>query len=73
MSPGQFSDYIVRAGGITNAYTDEDATVYWETVPSTYLPVVLWLEADRMRNLEITGSGIGHGKGSRQRRAARAI
>ena len=58
LSPGQFSDYLVRAGGITNAYTDEDTTVYWETVPSTYLPVVLWLEADRMRNLEITGAEL---------------
>jgi len=50
----QFSDYIVRAGGVDNAYTTEDATVFWETVPSTLLPVVLWLEADRMRNLDIT-------------------
>ena len=58
LSPGQFSDYIVRVGGITNAYTTEDTTVYWETVPSTYLPVVLWLEADRLRNLEITGAEL---------------
>ena len=58
LPPGQFSDYIVRAGGITNAYTTEDATVYWETVPSSYLPVVLWLEADRMRNLEISGGEL---------------
>jgi predicted Zn-dependent peptidase len=50
----QFSDYIVRAGGVDNAYTTEDATVFWETVPSSQLPVVLWLEADRMRNLAIT-------------------
>lgn len=54
LGPEQFSDYIVRAGGVDNAYTTEDATVFWETVPSSLLPVVLWLEADRMRNLEIT-------------------
>ena len=54
LGPEQFSDYIVRAGGVDNAYTTEDATVFWETVPSTQLPVVLWLEADRMRNLDIT-------------------
>jgi zinc protease len=52
--PEQFSDYIVRAGGTDNAYTTEDATVFWETFPSNQLPVVLWLEADRMRNLQIT-------------------
>jgi zinc protease len=50
----QFSDYVVRSGGLDNAYTTEDFTVFWETVPSSHLPVVLWLEADRMRNLLIT-------------------
>ncbi|MEJ2010161.1 MAG: pitrilysin family protein, partial [Acidobacteriota bacterium] len=49
-----FADYIVRVGGIDNAYTTTDATVYWETMPSSNLPVALWLEADRMHNLEIT-------------------
>jgi zinc protease len=27
--------------------------VFWETVPSQYLPLVLWLEADRMASLKI--------------------
>lgn len=54
LGPEQFSDYIVRVGGVDNAYTTEDATIFWETVPGTQLPVVLWLEADRMRNLDIT-------------------
>ncbi len=49
-----FSDYIVRVGGIDNAYTTTDATVYWETMPASNLPVALWLEADRMRNLDIS-------------------
>lgn len=55
VGPEMFSDYIVRGGGEDNAYTTEDYTVYWETFPSNLLPVVLWLEADRMRNLEIGG------------------
>ena len=54
LDPNEFSDYIIRSGGTDNAYTTEDATVFWETVPSNMLPVVLWLEADRMRNLAIT-------------------
>ena len=49
-----FSDYIVRVGGIDNAYTTTDATVFWETMPTSNLPVALWLEADRMHNLDIT-------------------
>jgi predicted Zn-dependent peptidase len=54
VGPEQFSDYIVRAGGLDNAYTTEDVTVFWSTIPSAVLPVVLWLEADRMRNLDIS-------------------
>ena len=55
---GQFSHQIVRSGGMTNAYTTEDATVVWETIPSNFLRVALWLEADRMRNLEITQADL---------------
>ena len=57
---GEFSNYIVRAGGVDNAYTTEDVTVFWETVPSADLPVALWLEADRMRNLRITESSFNN-------------
>ena len=53
LTSNEFSDYIIRSGGTDNAYTTEDTTVFWETVPSNMLRVVLWLEADRMRNLEI--------------------
>jgi zinc protease len=53
-----FSDYIVRVGGIDNAYTTTDATVYWETMPTSNLAVALWLEADRMRNLDISQGNL---------------
>ncbi len=49
----QFSNYIIGSGGIDNAYTNVDTTVFWETVPASALPMALWLEADRMRNLDI--------------------
>jgi zinc protease len=55
-----FSDYIVRVGGVDNAYTTSDATVYWETMPTSNLPVALWLEADRMRNLDVSQSTLGN-------------
>src|SRR5436190_6735088 len=45
--------YISSVGGQSNAYTNEDATVFWETVPSHYLPLILWLEADRLASLRI--------------------
>jgi zinc protease len=58
LSSNEFSDYIIRSGGTDNAYTTEDTTVFWETVPSNMLPVVLWLEADRMRNLGDQREGL---------------
>jgi len=53
VQPEAHSSYISSVGGLSNAYTTEDATVFWETVPSQYLPLVLWLEADRMASLRI--------------------
>jgi zinc protease len=44
---------ISSIGGQSNAYTNEDTTVYWQTFPAQYLPMVLWLEADRMATLRI--------------------
>jgi zinc protease len=44
---------ISSIGGQSNASTNEDATVFWQTTPSHYLPMVLWLEADRMATLRI--------------------
>src|SRR5260221_11030771 len=53
VEPEGHPSYISSVGGQSNAYTNEDATVFWETVPSQYLPLVLWLEADRMASLKI--------------------
>ena len=52
--PDQHPSWITSVGGQANAFTDEDSTVYWETVPAQYLPLILWLEADRMASLEVT-------------------
>lgn len=52
--PDQHPSWITGVGGQANAFTDEDTTVYWETVPAQYLPLVLWLESDRMGSLEVS-------------------
>ena len=45
---------IIQAmGGVSNAYTTNDATVYFQTFPSNYLARALWLEADRMGGLTV--------------------
>jgi len=53
VQPEQHASMISSLGGLANAYTTEDVTVFWQTVPSQYLPLVLWLEADRMATLRI--------------------
>jgi zinc protease len=45
-------------GGANNAFTEEDATVYHETVPSNYLETLLWAEADRMANLSVNDANF---------------
>ena len=40
--------YIQEAGGTLNGSTSIDRTNYYETVPSDYLEMALWLESDRM-------------------------
>ncbi len=40
--------YIQEAGGSLNGSTNNDRTNYFETVPSQYLEMALWLESDRM-------------------------
>ena len=53
VEPEGHPSYISSVGGQSNAFTNEDATVFWETVPAQYLPLVLWLEADRLASLRI--------------------
>ena len=40
-------------GGWNNATTYDDATPYYEVVPSNYLETLLWAEADRMGSLNV--------------------
>ncbi|PYR50202.1 MAG: hypothetical protein DMF89_09800 [Acidobacteria bacterium] len=49
----EHTSIIASVGGQSNAYTTDDETVFWETVPAHHLPLVLWLEADRMATLKI--------------------
>jgi zinc protease len=53
VDPEEHASMIASIGGQSNAYTNDDTTVFWQTVPSHYLPLVLWLEADRMATLRI--------------------
>jgi zinc protease len=49
---------ISANGGSMNGTTDEDRTLYYETLPSNQMDLGLFLEADRMRSLAITQGSL---------------
>jgi predicted Zn-dependent peptidase len=52
-------DVIVNGmGGESNAYTNNDYTNYYLTVPAQYVEKALWLEADRMRGLDFSQKAL---------------
>ena len=56
-----FDQVLERMGAVTNATTWLDRTNYYATVPTYALPVLIELEADRMRNLSLRRGGPARG------------
>ena len=56
---GEFSRIISENGGSENAFTSQDYTAYYQRLEKGRLPVSFELEADRMRNLNLTGEEFG--------------
>src|SRR3954469_13543393 len=54
VEPEAHTSLIASVGGQANAFTTEDETTFWETFPSQFLPLALWMEGDRMATLRIT-------------------
>jgi zinc protease len=57
---GQMQHYtfIQKIGGVLNAITTNDKTIFYQTVPSNQLALVLWLESDRMKSLNISPANV---------------
>ena len=53
VGPEEHTSLIASVGGQSNAYTTDDETVFWQTLPAQYLPLAAWLEADRMATLRV--------------------
>jgi zinc protease len=53
IAPGEFSKTIARNGGDDNAFTSWDYTAYYERIARDRLELVMGMEADRMRNLNL--------------------
>ncbi|HKQ77319.1 MAG TPA: pitrilysin family protein [Blastocatellia bacterium] len=54
----EYSLWIDTNGGANNATTSEDRTLYFATVPSNQLDMILFLESDRIRALDVTQEGL---------------
>ena len=55
---GEFDKYVNNAGGVNNAGTSFDQTLYYETLPSNQLELGLWLESERLLHLRIDSTGV---------------
>jgi zinc protease len=58
VGPGEHFMLIFNNGGSMNGTTNKDRTLYFETLPANQLDLALFLEADRMRSLEITQENL---------------
>lgn len=54
VAPGEISRIVARNGGRDNAFTSWDYTAYFQQVAKDRLELVMQLEADRMKNLQLT-------------------
>lgn len=55
---GEFYTYVEDNGGVLNGMTSNDFTIYFEVMPSNQLELALWLEADRMRSLQVNQENL---------------
>jgi len=51
---GEHFKLVTSHGGTLNGSTSEDRTNYFEMMPRGELPLALWLEADRLKSLDIS-------------------
>lgn len=63
MPKGMFDKMTTGSGGINNGSTRFDFTNYFEVLPSNHLEGMLWVEADRMRGLDITQASLENQQG----------
>lgn len=57
-SAKEFHRQLERKGAMINAFTHQDATVYYEVIASQHLEAVIDMEADRLANLTLTQADL---------------
>ena len=54
----KFDDVMTRVGGNSNAWTNIDVTDYHEDLPAVNLETAMWLESERLLNLDLTDENV---------------
>ncbi|NOX84376.1 MAG: insulinase family protein [Chlorobi bacterium] len=54
----KYDEPLQKAGGENNAYTNNDFTNYYLTIPANNLETAFWLESDRMLSLAFTEKSL---------------
>src|ERR687892_1113077 len=54
----EHAKFVEANGGSLNGHTDFDYTNYYQTMPSNRVELGIWLEADRMRSLDISEENL---------------
>lgn len=63
MPEGEFDKLIEGGGGVNNGSTSFDFTNYYEVMPAHQLEPVLWVEADRMKEISFLEETLENQKG----------
>ncbi|HXS95605.1 MAG TPA: protein kinase [Candidatus Limnocylindrales bacterium] len=63
VAQGELVTTVSNAGGNINALTGSDTSWYSDQLPANQLEMGLFLEADRMRGLELTADGLATARG----------
>jgi zinc protease len=70
VGPGEHFTLVFNNGGNMNGTTNQDRTLYFETLPANQLEMALFLESDRMKSLDITKANLDKPAQCRPGRAA---
>jgi predicted Zn-dependent peptidase len=60
VGPGEHPALIFANGGTMNGTTNQDRTLYFETLPANQLELALFLEGDRMKSLDINKDNLNN-------------
>jgi zinc protease len=58
LGPEAYTRLVEERGGLINAFTSRDTTVYFEDVAPEHLPLMIALEGERFTNLQVTEQAL---------------